>query len=317
METVREKVLIKKPRKKRIVHNPSVLVPYPGPDPTGETNDIFIYLRPETNGVEVESALLKVIKGNREYAENVRLVYLANYPGDYINSKHIIEHHYANKIKAAEKGKKYFTESMIRMFEDHYSCSFKKAKIINPYDAMKKFGLGEEGLFNIWVDPEDFITIYGNSIKKYKGYYIINYDIPALLHKNNYLTDIAVMLFRIYFPWEKITEMISDMEKTLKENGIIAEKKPVARVFHYTKSPFEQVQDGIEYLYNAGKKDPLEISFIAYAAENGISIKDILYYIKNPIVKASLAEGNLENTIFEFTKGMNYREAAAFLNNII
>ncbi|MDX9801231.1 MAG: hypothetical protein RBT69_07840 [Spirochaetia bacterium] len=308
--------MIKKPRKKRIVHNPSVLVPYKGPDPTGETNDIFIYLRPETNGVEVESALLKVIKGNSRYKENVKLVYMANYPGDYINSRHIIEHHYANKIKFAENGKKYFTKNMIVKFENHYKCSFKKVKIINPYDAMKIFRLDEEELFKIWVEPDDFMTIYGNSIKKYKGYYIINYDIPAILHKNNYLTDIAVMLFRVYFPWKEITAMISDMEMTLRENNIIAENKPAARIFHCTKSPFEQVQDGIEYLYNAGNKNTAAISFLAYAEKNGISIKIILNYIKNPIVTALFPEGLREDTIYEFTKGMTYSQAAAFLKTV-
>jgi hypothetical protein len=49
------------------------------------------------------------------------------------------------------------------------------------------------------------MTLYGNTIKKYKGLYIINYDIPSLLHKNNFQTDIAVMLFRVYFSWQEFT----------------------------------------------------------------------------------------------------------------
>jgi hypothetical protein len=92
---------------------PSVLIPYPGADPSGNTNDIFIYLRPETNGFRVESEILKVIKKSRLYSENVKLVFLANYPGDYIRSKHIIEHHYSYRIKFAGKGKKRFTQKMI------------------------------------------------------------------------------------------------------------------------------------------------------------------------------------------------------------
>ena len=41
---------------------PDILIPYKGPDSSaGKTTDIFIYLRPESNGVISESAIMKVI----------------------------------------------------------------------------------------------------------------------------------------------------------------------------------------------------------------------------------------------------------------
>jgi hypothetical protein len=292
---------------------PSVLIPYPGADPSGITNDIFIYLRPETNGFHVESTILKVIKSSRVYSENVKLVFLANYPGDYIRSRHIIEHHYSYRINFAKKGKKSFTKKMICEFEAFYNQDFQKAAVISPFDAMKKLDLSEDELFNIWVGEGDFMTLYGNNIKKYKGLYIINYDIPSLLHKNNFQTDIAVMLFRVYFSWAEFAAMISDMSDALKAAGIISEKNLVSRVFHYTKSPFDQIQDGLEYLYKSeGIKDN-GISFLCYLDNEGFNPDKILNYLKNPVITIHSPGGDKENSIFEFTKGMNYREASDLL----
>ncbi len=298
------------------IRTPSILVPYQGADPTGATNDIFLYLRPETNGVAVESVLLRVIRSNPHYSANIKLVFMANYPGDYISQKHIIEHHYYHKIKFAEKGKKGFTKRMIAAFESFYGENFENAAVISPFEAMEKLKLSEEELFNIWVAPDDFMSIYGNTIKKYSGFYVINYDIPSLLHKNNFRTDIAVMLFRIYFSCQEFSQMISDMEMSLKEAGVINEKKPASRVFHYTKSPFEQIQDGLEYLYDAANKKGSGISFLCYLNRNGFENEKILHLIKNPVITAPFPDGERENTIFEFTKGMDYSGAAEFLKSV-
>ena len=40
------------------------------------------------------------------------MVYFANYPGSFIRSKHLIEHHYSHKLKAAEEGRNTFTTKM-------------------------------------------------------------------------------------------------------------------------------------------------------------------------------------------------------------
>ena len=295
---------------------PSVLVPYAGTDKSGESIDIFLCLRPESNGMNVESILLKVIRNNRFYSENVKLVFFANFPGNYIISGRLIEHHYSYKISSAEKGKKSFTENMINMFESYFSDNFNSAEITGPYKAMELLGLDEAELFNLWVPEKDFFSIYGNTIKKYKGIYIINYDIPFLLQNNSPESDIAVMLFRVSFTWKNFSEMIKEMERCLEEEGFVDRRKPAARVFHYTKSPFEQIIDSQEYLLTESIS-PDNISFLAYLKDKNISPETALNILENPVVKAKTGNSIEENSIFEFTRGMNYPEAAGFMKNLI
>ena len=74
--------------------NPTVLIPYAGVCTDRSCHDVFVYLRPETNGVEVESTLFRVVKGNQEYRETVKLVYLANIHVSFIQRNRIVEQYY-------------------------------------------------------------------------------------------------------------------------------------------------------------------------------------------------------------------------------
>ncbi len=296
---------------------PSVLVPYSGPDSSGSTTDTFIYLRPETNGVATESAIMRVIYEYPRHSSSIKMVYFANYPGSYIKHKHIIEHHYSHKLNFTKSGKKAFTDQMKKCFENFYHTEFSSAEIIGAYDAMKKFGIDEEELFNLWVDKDDFFSIYGNTIKKYKDTYIINYDIPALLHRKYLTSDIAVMVFRLTLQWEEFRSIIDRMQVSLREKGIIDSRHPLARVFHFTRSPFEQILDGLEYLYNSNNKDPLNISFYKFLIEKGLDEDIILSFIKNPVIRYKTENGVKEDSVFEKAEGMNYEEAFDFIRQII
>ncbi len=299
------------------MEKPNILLPYAGPDPSGKTTDIFIYLRPETNGVNTESAIMKVIYNYPEHEDSVKMVYFANYPGSFIKSKHLIEHHYSHKLKAAEEGRNAFTPKMIESFENYFNEDFHNAEILGAYDAIRKFSINEEDLFNLWVDDKDFFSIYGNTIKKYKDTYIVNYDLPALLHRKYLHADIAVMVFRISIPWPEFRKIIDEMKTSLKEKGIIDPKHPPERVFHFTRGPFEQILDGLEYLYNSEKKDPLNISFFKYLTEKEYSRKRIYSLIKNPVIMFNEDNEIKENSIYEATKGMTYPEALDFTGKII
>jgi hypothetical protein len=103
------------------------------------------------------------------------------------------------------------------------------------------------------------------------------------------------------------------MGDALKTAGILSEKNLVSRVFHYTKSPFDQIQDGLEYLYKSDEAKDNGISFLCYLDNEGFSPDKILSYLKKPVITIHTASGERENSIFEFTKGMNYREASDFL----
>ena len=296
---------------------PDILLPYKGPDSSGETTDIYIYLRPETNGVNTESAIMKVIHNYSAGRDSLKLVYFANYPGIFIKSKHLIEHHYSHKLKAAEEGRNAFTAEMKKCFEKHFNTDFYEAEILGAYNALKRFSMTEEELFNLWVDKKDLCSIYGHTIKKYKDTYIINYDIPALLHRKYLHDDIAVMVFRTTINWSEFSLILKDMRDELHRKKIIDQRHPPERVFHCTRGPFEQILDGLEYLYNTEKKDPMNISFFKYLQEKNFSRRKIYSLIKNPVILFRDGEEEKEDSIYEATEGMNYPDALEFAGRII
>jgi len=294
------------------VRKPSILVPYSGPDASGNCKDVFIYLRPESNGVYVESSLLKVIRGKSLYLNNTSLVYLANLPGDFIVNKHIIERHYSVKLYFAAHGKNAFTKDMIKRFEAFFQESFNDAKIIGAFEALRKFDIDYNELFHLWVNPFDMLVVNGQSIKKKDDYYIVNYDIPALLHKNSKNTDIAVMVVRTSLIWDDFHKMVEDMGAALIEAGLMDPLKPASRFFHYSKGPFSEIQDGIGYLYHKDGTsiEPTALSFVQYLMNKGFSIDQVLGMIHNPIMAFRDEDDSVvEESLYDWTVGDDYEAA--------
>ena len=291
---------------------PSVLIPYVGPCGKTECQDVFVYLRPETNGVEVESILLRVIHGNSDYQDRLKLVYLANIPGDFIVARKIIEKHYSLQLCFASNGKKAFTLHMRREFEKFFHTSFESADIIGSFEALNRLHMDFDDLFNLRVPRGDMLKINGQSVKKYMDCFIVNYDIPAILHKNNNETDIAVMIFRTDLEYNMIRRVIDDMGEALIENEILHPGKPLSRIFHYSKGPFDQVRDAIGYLYTKDIKhvDLKRIAFSHFLIERGISMHRIVETLKNPLmVFHDDRLGDIECDLFTYTMEDTYTEA--------
>lgn len=302
------------------MREPSLLVPYSGPDSSGNTFDSYVYLRPETNGVLTESVLMKTIIGNQEWKEGAKLVYMANYPGEFIQSLHLVEHHYHLKLAFARHGGDAFTPGMREAFEKKFKKDFNPKKIIGAFDALERFGLDEESLFEYRVDKEDMLIALGQNIKRYEDYWVVNYDIPAILHKNALDTDIAVMVFRIGMNWDEFRSMIEAMSKHLVEAGIIKNETPPSRAFHHSRSPWEQLLDGIDFLWGVDVSDggvEDDISFGAYLINQGIERNELQETIRNPLITYLADDGSeYEGNIFEITSGMRYYDAANILNKI-
>ncbi len=299
---------------------PTVIIPYDGPRYDGRCNDVVLYLRPETNGVMVESILFRVIKNKALYRKNIKICYLANLPGDFIIRNRIIERHYSVRIYFAVNGKGAFTPFMKKRFEEFFGQSFREAKIVGAFEALKVLNIGYDELFNLWVPRESILTIDGQIIKRYRDLYIVNYDIPAILHKNNNRTDIAVMIFRSTLGSEIFRKMINEMAFEFIEEKILNPEKPLSRIFHYSKGPFEQVLDGMGYIYKPDSEHiPYrEISFYRYLLERGLSEKLIEGIISHPIVQVKSKDNRkVEDSIFTYTAWMDYQEAYSVLDRII
>lgn len=297
------------------MRQPTVIIPYSGPDPTGNFNDIFLYLRPESNGVLVESTLMKVIRSSFLFRDRVEMVYLANLPGDFIMKNHVIDEHYSINSKFAVGGKSYFTPLMKARFEEHYGKPIEDCDVVGAFEVMDRLNLTEEELFSIWVPNKNILLVNGQSVKKYNNIYIINYNIPALLHKNNYSTDIAVMLLRSSLDNHNLLEMIRKMEEALIQNGIMDKDKPPSRYFHYSKGPFEQILDGMGYLYTPeGSHLPLEhLSFTVYLLKNGFNLKEIEKILRFPIMGFEQNGSIVEDNIFRRTTNKTFADALKVL----
>ena len=298
---------------------PQILVPYPGPDGSGDVHDIFVYLRPETNGVLVESALLKVVQNCSQYRSSIKLVYLANFPGQFIVDNHIVERHYSHKFYFAVHGKRVFTRHMIDAFEDHFGVAFDDARVIGSFEALRELGESPDQLFSQWVPAHDLLHVNGQSVKRFGDVYVVNYDIPALLHKNTRSTDIAVMLFRCTVDYDYFQELVDQMRLSLIENKTLPERLPASRAFHYSKGPFEQLLDATDYLRQPDG-DTLalrDLSFVTYAEQQGYTGDQLMSLVRNPICVFEQSPGEyVEESIFTYTLTDSYPEAVTKLASL-
>ena len=64
--------------KEDVIRKPTIVLPYTDSSGREDEKDLFIYLRPETNGIQVESLLFSVIHNEPLFNEKISLVYLAN-----------------------------------------------------------------------------------------------------------------------------------------------------------------------------------------------------------------------------------------------
>ena len=299
---------------------PTIIIPYKWPVTEPSHQDIFVYLRPETNGVRVESLLLGIIRKDPLYRDNISVAYLANIPGDFILTNRIIEQHYADRIYFARRGKQAFTPHMRRVFEEFFSVGFDEANIIGAFEALHRRKWSWDELFKLWVDQKDFCTVNGQTVKRVDEFYIINYDIPALLHKNNEATDIAVMIFRSKLDSASFAALVAEFRRGLVDGGVLSAETPLSHALHYSKSPFEQILDAEGYLYfPGGTHCSLEqIRYAAWLVEHGISREMIHGILHHPIMQFRLPDGGVaEEHLFVYTAGDSYDGALAKLKTAV
>jgi hypothetical protein len=298
---------------------PQVLIPYPGPEPRPEYLDIFVYLRPETNGVVVESKILKLVRDCRANDVDIKLVYLANVPGEYIVNRKIIEHHYSLRLYFATHGGAVFAPKMVDQFEDFYGEPFRSDVVIGAFDALSRFSWNPDELFALWVDERDVIRIAGQVIKRYRDVWIVNYDIPALLHKNSAGTDIAVMAFRTSMGYPAFFELAARMQEELVTSRLLRQGMPIARAVHISRSPFEQLLDSRDYLLSPDGES-LGIgasSFGAFLLERGLSPGHVQALVEHPICLFDFTEQGLSvHNLTDLCEGFNYNDGWHILNRI-
>jgi hypothetical protein len=293
-------------------HNPSILIPYPGMSTNPGEQDIFVCLRPESNGVLVESIMLKVIQQNPDYKKRLFLAYLANLPGEFILRNRITADHYPVRLRFAKEGVRLFTGYMKDAFSREFGVPFSEAKILGGFEALKTLGMSSAELFNVWVAQKNVMTLNGQTIKKIGGCFVVNPDIPELMRTNYEGTNIAVMIFRTTMNYAEFTRIVQMIEKALVDARILLPERPAARIFHYSKGPFEQIQDGRGYLFTPDAVNiPLsDLPFSRFLASRGMDFSVTLGCLRNPIIRYAATDGSIrEKNIYEYTRECSYEEA--------
>lgn len=301
------------------VEAPQVLVPYSGPEPDPEYLDVFVYLRPESNGVAVESAILSVVQHCAEYRSGLNLVYLANVPGGYILQHRIVERHYATRLYFSVHGGRVFSPDMARQFELFYGEPFAEERVIGSFDALRLFNWEPEELFRLWVEEDAVVHIAGQIVKRFQGVFIVNYDVPALLHKNNVDTDIAVMAFRTREGYPHFFQLAHRMRSTLVERGLLRQGVPIARAVHISRSPFEQLIDTRDYLIHSdGSAATAEdSSFGRYLLDRGVPLAVVQGLMDHPICEFDFGQGlPRDQNLLELCEGFNYDDGYSILPRI-
>lgn len=297
--------------------NPDVVVPYIGDCDRDECQDIFVYLRPETNGVLVESTIMRGVLHKAPDEKAIQLIYLANIPGATIHRDGILEQHYHNRIFYARQGIRAFSSYMKKRFQEHFGYDADEVRLLGAFEAMDYLKMDKEELFHLWVPADKIIHINGQSIKQYKDCFIINYDIPAILGKNNDSTDIAVMAFRTELEPARFSDLMHSVAISLREEGIVDGSRPFSRVFHVSGGPFEQIRDGLGFFYAPdGTHPPKEqIRFFRYLIRAGYDEATILHLLRHPIFAIhSKKRGYRECSIYEESYGLSYKKAEELLS---
>jgi len=289
--------------------NPKILVPYSMPDLDSGILDFFVYLRPETNGVDVESTIFSVI---RTFGPAITLQYLANLPGEYVAANRIVERHYQDRVFFARHGAKPFTVDMRRQFEEFFREPFDPRRVVGAFDALAVLNIPEMALFALRVPEECVVHIAGQIVKKIGDVFVVNYDIPAILNRNHAGTDIAVMVFRTTMDYRSFFEVVSRMRLALIDRHLVSPERDLSRAVHVTRSPFEQLKDARDYLI-APDGTPMGVTagpFARFLLNEGFSAEEIFDITARPICSVRMESGALRDvSMMDFTQGQDYQTA--------
>jgi len=251
----------------------------------GFCQDMVVYLRPETNGIQTESVLFRVFK-DPQWHSRVELVYLANVPGAFLTARGVVERHYSHRILFARQGAAAFTAPMRETFTRFFGLPFESAQVVGAFEAMTLLDLDEEELFGIWVPVYDLLDIEGQLVKRVRDdLFVVNYDIPALLTKHHDDTDVAAMVFRTNLSYEEFKPAVLQIRESLVREGLLDPDKPEHRVFHWSRGPFEQLLDAQGYVYTVRDEpvDLRDLAFGRYLLDHGETEESIQAALNDPL----------------------------------
>jgi len=272
---------------------PKIIVPFRSASGDGRCidfcQDMVVYLRPETNGIQTESVLFRVFKDPMWHSK-VDLVYLANVPGAFLLERGVVERHYSARVRFARQGAAAFTPAMRETFSRFFGIAFDQARIVGAFEALSILNLDEDALFRVWVPVYDLLDLEGQLVKRVSGdLFVVNYDIPALLTKHHAGTDVAAMVFRTELSYEEFKTAVDQIRQALVRERLLDPDKPEHRVFHWSRGPFEQLLDAQGYVYTV-RDEPVDLADLAFGRfllDNGETEETIRAALNDPFASGT------------------------------
>jgi hypothetical protein len=290
---------------------PDLLIPYHVDRETlANASILLIYVRPETNKINYEAA---IIKGAAPYAD---AVYLASLSGNLVNNKAITASHYSIQLQFAIEGKEKLQRypEMVRQFEEKFGVNFHDADIVGSYDAIVDYRIkrNADELFETMVPDSDFLEIYGQTIKRIGKFFIINYDIPSIItrhHEDTAMFSIALSLktdkigFQDidYYIYENLCKNETTSPLVSKRRQNLPWYKLVRRTYHISRSHIEAMFDLTDYVFKNEKErigyadTPLGLRLLREGIIGEDLLEERLNQLKeNPLVYLDQPDGNLK-----------------------
>ena len=325
-------------QQKTIHSKPHILQHYSGKGKENE-QDIFILLRPATNCYQIESIILSVLRSSHYYRKSLWLEYMANLPGTFLSFYNVMNAHYRHRYYFSIHGKASFTSSMRKKFEQRFHRKFDDSNIISPFEALRYLNLNEIELARYWLCTKEGMNDYieGQTVSMVhdhdnKELFIINCDFPSLMMQHHEGTNCAVLLFRTVLSYQQfyilIREVIhnvfmhvsefADMykhDKTLQNYFMLPQEMLLRggykRFFQYSNGPFEQLHDGIDFLYDeSGNHIALEnMTFAHYLRLHNVDTNELEASLRNPIGLFDVNNTWEEHSLYSMTYHMNYQQA--------
>lgn len=292
---------------------PDIIIPYI-PDENDVSPYAMVYVRPQTNKLNYEKA---IIVACQKFGD---VIYLANINGKIFIKNVLILDHYSTQYYFSIHSKTVIGEypEMVECFEKHFKTSFEKSDIISSFDAQLRLKLSAEELFNTIVGDKDFLKLYGQTIKKINGYYVVNYDIPAIISKYTPESDVFVVGVKITNPDTAIDDINQTIFDNLKKDlstPIIDEDKlsmlkwndMVRRTYHISCNHIATAFDMSDFIFNPDGTvlDFYNIPLTRYLIDNKIVTLEEIRQIKKFNLVYKFCEDGSEKLINILDEGNN------------
>ena len=241
---------------------PDIIVGYPrgesGFSAGGKAAYAVIYVRPETNNVLYEKAIVSGIRGLGTS------IYIANLSGSLIRRDRILEDHYPSQFRFASdpRGEMRRHPAMIAVFERHFGVTMDESRLIGSFEAVRALGLGEEALFEPIVAGRDFFSCWGQEFKRISGFIVANPNLPAVVKRYVPSANIFVVVVRSLEPawpdfFTALNQAIYDRIISRRETPVIDGEKldslmwseKIRRTYHISSNHIMAMLDMADFTY--------------------------------------------------------------------